>query len=263
MTLGRPLARVWLSGSAAAGRPVPSHGPAAADPPRRRVGRTFRASRPLRSEHRGRTSNPEGGLCAKSLWTFKESSNGDGLPDLCAQCGRKKYGLKKGVTSAVQIPNLRPCADRRPTIWTFEIGRSDNETWQRPDSRLSRSKSRLGPCPEIGLPPQRPAMARQPLPAARPFHAKSSKHRLCGFARLATVVRYLFTSAVLLSLRVQKMSLHSKRLSLVDVRLKIFTEMGADLEAQFLGLLELRERVRLAEQTRARRPAPVVIAAVA
>ena len=59
------------------------------------------------------------------------------------------------------------------------------------------------------------------------------------------------------------MSLHSKRLSLVDVRLKIFTEMEADLEAQFLELLELRERVRLAEQTRARRPAPVVIAAVA
>ena len=60
-----------------------------------------------------------------------------------------------------------------------------------------------------------------------------------------------------------KMSLHSKRLSLVDVRFKIFTEMEADLEAQFLELLELRERVRLAEQRRARRPAPVVIAAVA
>ena len=60
-----------------------------------------------------------------------------------------------------------------------------------------------------------------------------------------------------------RMSLNSKRLSLANVRLKIFTEMGADLEAQFLGLLELRERVRLAEQTRARRPAPVVIAAVA
>jgi hypothetical protein len=59
------------------------------------------------------------------------------------------------------------------------------------------------------------------------------------------------------------MSLNSKRLSLADVRLKIFTEMEADLEAQFLELLELRERVRLAEQTRARRPAPVVIAAVA
>ena len=40
--------------------------------------------------------------------------------------------------------------------------------------------------------------------AAQPFHAKSSKHRRCGFARLATVVRYLFASMLLLSLRVQK-----------------------------------------------------------
>jgi hypothetical protein len=59
------------------------------------------------------------------------------------------------------------------------------------------------------------------------------------------------------------MSLNSKRLSLADVRLKIFTEMEADLEARFLELLKLRERVRQAEQMRARRPAPVVIAAVA
>jgi len=59
------------------------------------------------------------------------------------------------------------------------------------------------------------------------------------------------------------MSLYSKRLSLAEARLKIFTEMEADLEARFLELLVLRERVRLAEQTRARRPAPVVIAAVA
>jgi len=58
------------------------------------------------------------------------------------------------------------------------------------------------------------------------------------------------------------MSLNSKRLSLADVRLKIFTEMEADLEARFLELLKLRERVRQAEQTRAGRPAPVVIAAV-
>ena len=43
------------------------------------------------------------------------------------------------------------------------------------------------------------------------------------------------------------MSLHSKRLSLADVRLKIFTEMEADLEAQFLELMELRERVRRAK----------------
>ena len=52
-------------------------------------------------------------------------------------------------------------------------------------------------------------------------------------------------------------------LSLANVRLKKFIEMGTDLRVQFLELLELRERVRLAEQTRARRPAPVVIAAVA
>jgi hypothetical protein len=50
------------------------------------------------------------------------------------------------------------------------------------------------------------------------------------------------------------MSFNSKRLSLVDVRLKIFTEMEADLEAQFLKLMLLRERVRQAERTRALRP---------
>jgi hypothetical protein len=59
------------------------------------------------------------------------------------------------------------------------------------------------------------------------------------------------------------MSFNSKRLSLADVRLKIFIEMETDLKAQFLELLELRERVRQAEQTRARKPASVVIAAVA
>jgi hypothetical protein len=59
------------------------------------------------------------------------------------------------------------------------------------------------------------------------------------------------------------MGLSSKRLSLVDVRLKIFTEMEADLEAQFLELLLLRERLRLAERTLARKPALVVTAAVA
>ena len=59
------------------------------------------------------------------------------------------------------------------------------------------------------------------------------------------------------------MNLDLACLSLADVGIKIFTEMEADIEAQFLELLELRERVRLAEQTQARRPAPVVIAAVA
>ena len=64
------------------------------------------------------------------------------------------------------------------------------------------------------------------------------------------------------------MSLTSKRLSLADVRLKIFAEMKADLEAQFLELL--RERLQQAELTadlqnkaKARKPAPVAIAAVA
>jgi len=43
------------------------------------------------------------------------------------------------------------------------------------------------------------------------------------------------------------MNLNLKRSPLVDLRLKIFTEMQADLEAQFLALLELRERVRRTE----------------
>ena len=44
-----------------------------------------------------------------------------------------------------------------------------------------------------------------------------------------------------------KMSFTSRRLPLADVRLKIFTEMEADLEARFLELLELREQLRQAE----------------
>ena len=66
------------------------------------------------------------------------------------------------------------------------------------------------------------------------------------------------------------MNLDSKCLSLADLRLKIFTDVEADLEAQFLELLQLRERLRHAElsadlqtETRARKPAPAVIAAVA
>jgi hypothetical protein len=75
---------------------------------------------------------------------------------------------------------------------------------------------------------------------------------------------------VLVEFEGTKMSLNSNRLSLLDVRFKIFTEMAADLEAQFLELLWLRERLRQAElsadlqsKTRARTPAPVVSAAVA
>ena len=59
------------------------------------------------------------------------------------------------------------------------------------------------------------------------------------------------------------MSSISKRLSLAHVRLGIFTEMEADLKIQFLELLKLREQVHQAEQTRPRKPAPVVIAATA
>jgi hypothetical protein len=52
-------------------------------------------------------------------------------------------------------------------------------------------------------------------------------------------------------------------LSPADVRLKKFIEMEIDLRVQFLELLQLRERVRHAEQTRARRRAAVVIDAAA
>jgi hypothetical protein len=66
------------------------------------------------------------------------------------------------------------------------------------------------------------------------------------------------------------MSLDLKRLSRVSARLEMFIRRDADLHTQFLELMELRERLREAElsavlqnATRARKPAPVVIAAVA
>jgi hypothetical protein len=59
------------------------------------------------------------------------------------------------------------------------------------------------------------------------------------------------------------MNLDSTCLSLADVRLKMFIESETNLKAQFLELLELRQRVHLAEQARAFEPAPVAIAAVA
>ena len=66
------------------------------------------------------------------------------------------------------------------------------------------------------------------------------------------------------------MNLDLKRLSLADVRLKIFTETEAYLAARFLELVELRERLREAQLSAdlnnaapARQPAPVVIAAAA
>jgi hypothetical protein len=64
-----------------------------------------------------------------------------------------------------------------------------------------------------------------------------------------------------------KMSL-TKSLSIANARLEIFTRTETDLHAQFLELRELRERWReaqlsadLQKTTRARKPAPVVIAA--
>jgi hypothetical protein len=66
------------------------------------------------------------------------------------------------------------------------------------------------------------------------------------------------------------MSLDSKRLSRTNARLELLTRTETDLHAQFLELTELRERVRKGRTlggspkgTRARKPAPVVIAAAA
>lgn len=66
------------------------------------------------------------------------------------------------------------------------------------------------------------------------------------------------------------MNLYLKRSSLADVRIELFTEMEANLETQLIELMTLRERVRQAElspspqsKTRTRKPAPLVIAAVA
>src|SRR6185437_5881069 len=47
----------------------------------------------------------------------------------------------EGEAGAVQNPSLRPCADRRSTVGLFYIRRSENETWQTLDSKLSMSKS--------------------------------------------------------------------------------------------------------------------------
>jgi hypothetical protein len=65
-----------------------------------------------------------------------------------------------------------------------------------------------------------------------------------------------------------KMSLNLKRCDIT--RLEMFSRLDADLHAQFIELMELRERVREAElsadlqkTTRARKPAPVVISATA
>jgi hypothetical protein len=67
-----------------------------------------------------------------------------------------------------------------------------------------------------------------------------------------------------------KMSLNLKRLSLLNARFEIITRTETDLHAQFLQLTELREQVREAQlsadlqnTTRARKPAPGVIAATA
>jgi hypothetical protein len=64
------------------------------------------------------------------------------------------------------------------------------------------------------------------------------------------------------------MSLNLKRLSLTNARLEILTRTETDLQAQFLELTKLREQFRTAQLSadlqsvaRARKPAPVVIAA--
>jgi len=66
------------------------------------------------------------------------------------------------------------------------------------------------------------------------------------------------------------MSLNSKRLSLINARLKILTRTETDLRAQFLQLMKLREQFRTAQLSadlqsvaRASEPAPVAIAAAA
>jgi hypothetical protein len=53
----------------------------------------------------GRTSNPEGGLCARSLWTFKEGSNSDGRPDLRVRSLRKSENLKGRISTLPHPPN--------------------------------------------------------------------------------------------------------------------------------------------------------------
>jgi len=66
------------------------------------------------------------------------------------------------------------------------------------------------------------------------------------------------------------MSLNLKRLSLTNARLEVLTRTEANLQAQFLELMELREQVRTTQLSadrqsvaRARKPAPVVITAAA
>ena len=66
------------------------------------------------------------------------------------------------------------------------------------------------------------------------------------------------------------MSFILKRLSLANARLKLIACIEADLHAQFLELADLREQLRekqvsadIRKATRARRPAPVIIASAA
>jgi hypothetical protein len=66
------------------------------------------------------------------------------------------------------------------------------------------------------------------------------------------------------------MNLILKRLALADARLEILARIEGHLQAQFLELADLREQLReaqvsadLRQATRARRPAPVIIASAA
>jgi hypothetical protein len=102
-----PLVRIWLAGSGTGGPIIGIAWSADTDSPRRRVAWTFRASFTLRSQHRGRTSNP---LCATSLWTFKGSSNSGGLPDLRTRSRRRhriSKNLKRRINSLPRLPNQR------------------------------------------------------------------------------------------------------------------------------------------------------------
>jgi hypothetical protein len=67
-----------------------------------------------------------------------------------------------------------------------------------------------------------------------------------------------------------KMNLNVKRLFLLNARFETLTQTETDLKTQLLELMKLRERLReaqlsadLQKTTRARKPAPVVIAAAA
>ena len=78
--------------------------------------------------------------------------------------------------------------------------------------------------------------------SASPHDVRAEADRIAAIAfRLDVGPRPLFHGRLgYLLISLIGLSLNSKRSSLADVRLKIFSEMEADLEAQFLELLLLR-----------------------